>query len=75
MKVEEVGERSQEEVLDQSLYANINAEWVNRKGMFQISAADTTNCLRSLTRLHSCARLHRCMDHPSSAHSHRESRD
>lgn len=32
MKVEEVGERSQEEVLDQSVYANINAEWVNRKG-------------------------------------------
>lgn len=33
MKVEEVGERSQEEVLDQSAYANINAEWVNRKGI------------------------------------------
>lgn len=31
VKVEEVGE-TQEQVLDQSLYVNINAEWVNRKG-------------------------------------------
>jgi len=34
--VEEVGGRSQEEVLDQSAYANINAEWVNRKGAWVI---------------------------------------
>lgn len=32
IKVEEVGKGTQEEVLDQSVYANINAEWVNRKG-------------------------------------------
>jgi len=32
VKVEQVGERSQDQVLDQSAYANINAEWVNRKG-------------------------------------------
>ena len=32
VKVEEVGDTSQEDVLDQSMYANINAEWVNRKG-------------------------------------------
>lgn len=32
IKVEEVGKRTQEEVLDQNVYANINAEWVNRKG-------------------------------------------
>ncbi len=34
IKVEEVGKGTQEEVLDQSVYANINAEWVNRKGAF-----------------------------------------
>ena len=32
VKVETVGEDSQEEGLDQSLYDNVNAEWVNRKG-------------------------------------------
>ena len=31
MKVEEVGE-GQAQVLDQSGYANLNVEWVNRKG-------------------------------------------
>ena len=32
VKVEEVGNKSQEEVLDQNVYVNINAEWVNSKG-------------------------------------------
>ena len=32
VKVETVGEDSQEEGLDQSMYDNVNAEWVNRKG-------------------------------------------
>lgn len=32
VKVETVGEDSQEEGLDQSVYDNVNAEWVNRKG-------------------------------------------
>ncbi len=32
VKVETVGENSQEEGLDQSVYDNVNAEWVNRKG-------------------------------------------
>ena len=32
VKVETVGEDSQEEGLDQNLYDNVNAEWVNRKG-------------------------------------------
>lgn len=32
VKVETVGEDSQEEGLDQSVYGNVNAEWVNRKG-------------------------------------------
>ncbi|TDL29672.1 Orm1 type endoplasmic reticulum protein [Rickenella mellea] len=36
IKVEEVGTQSQEEVLDQSAYVNINAEWVNRKGAWII---------------------------------------
>jgi hypothetical protein len=32
VKVEEVGNRSTEEVLDRSAYVNINADWVNAKG-------------------------------------------
>jgi hypothetical protein len=32
VKVEEVGDRSVEEVLDRSAYVNINADWVNAKG-------------------------------------------
>ncbi|EPQ59194.1 Orm1 type endoplasmic reticulum protein [Gloeophyllum trabeum ATCC 11539] len=36
VKVEQVGPSSQEEVLDQSAYANVNAEWVNRKGAWLI---------------------------------------
>ena len=34
VKVETVGEDSQEEGLDQSVYGNMNAEWVNRKGKY-----------------------------------------
>lgn len=33
VKVEEVGDRSVEEVLDRSAYVNINADWVNAKGL------------------------------------------
>ncbi|KAI0775888.1 Orm1 type endoplasmic reticulum protein [Trametes elegans] len=36
VKVEKVGEESQEEALDQSMYDNVNAEWVNRKGAWLI---------------------------------------
>jgi len=32
VRVETVGENSQEEALDQNLYENVNAEWVNSKG-------------------------------------------
>lgn len=32
VKVEQVGDRTTEEVLDQSAYVNINANWVNAKG-------------------------------------------
>ncbi|KAF8165626.1 ORMDL family-domain-containing protein [Crassisporium funariophilum] len=36
VKVEEVGDRSMEEVLDRSTYVNINADWVNVKGAWLI---------------------------------------
>lgn len=36
VKVETVGRNSQEEDLDQSVYDNVNAEWVNRKGAWLI---------------------------------------
>lgn len=36
VKIEKVGEESQEEALDQGVYDNLNAEWVNRKGMFHL---------------------------------------
>ena len=32
LKVEQVGEGSAEQDLDQNLYVNINADWVNMKG-------------------------------------------
>ena len=36
VKVEEVGDRSVEEIIDRSAYVNINADWVNAKGRFCI---------------------------------------
>jgi len=36
VKVEEVGERSVEEVLDRSAFFNLNADWVNSKGAWSI---------------------------------------
>ncbi|KAL1944153.1 hypothetical protein VTO73DRAFT_3338 [Trametes versicolor] len=36
VKIEKVGEESQEEALDQGVYDNLNAEWVNRKGAWLI---------------------------------------
>lgn len=36
VKVEEVGNRSTDEVLDRSAYVNINADWVNAKGAWLI---------------------------------------
>ncbi|KAI0920987.1 hypothetical protein AcW1_004890 [Taiwanofungus camphoratus] len=36
LKVETVGANSQEEDLDQNVYENLNAEWVNRKGAWLI---------------------------------------
>lgn len=39
VKVEEVGDRSLEEILDRSAYVNINANWVNAKGILSHSGA------------------------------------
>ncbi|KAF8806303.1 Orm1 type endoplasmic reticulum protein [Phlegmacium glaucopus] len=36
VKVEQVGDRSNEEALDRSAYVNINADWVNAKGAWLI---------------------------------------
>jgi hypothetical protein len=33
VKVEKVGDRSREEIIDRDVYVNINADWVNAKGM------------------------------------------
>lgn len=43
VKVEEVGERSVEEVLDRSAFFNINADWVNAKGAPQCTSSVQTN--------------------------------
>ena len=39
LKVEQVGEGSAEQDLDQNIYVNINADWVNMKGGHATSAA------------------------------------
>ncbi|KAG2013227.1 ORM1 [Coprinopsis cinerea AmutBmut pab1-1] len=36
VKVEQIGDRSVEEVLDRNVYVNINADWVNAKGAWLI---------------------------------------
>ena len=45
VKVETVGEDSQEEGLDQSVYDNVNAEWVNRKGQLPSLRSKLQACL------------------------------
>lgn len=50
VKVETVGENSQEEELDQSLYDNLNTEWVNRKGKYSlglITPASLEQCAKT----------------------------
>ena len=37
VKVEEVGDSSVEEVLDRSAFVNMNADWVNSKGVYRLS--------------------------------------
>lgn len=34
VKVEEVGNRSVEELQDRNVYLNVNADWVNAKGAY-----------------------------------------
>lgn len=61
LKVEQVGEASAERDLDQNLYVNINADWVNMKGghIHPLSPPDlklTPSFSRRLARS-PCARL------------------
>jgi len=37
VKVEQIGNRSVEEVIDRDVYLNINADWVNAKGCRKLS--------------------------------------
>ena len=70
VKVETVGEDSQEEGLDQNLYDNVNAEWVNRKGQCFVPQTEP-ECLTasSLCLLAVATRsLHRRMDHSPCPH-------
>ena len=48
VKVEQVGDRSTEEALDRSAYVNINADWVNAKGVHE-------PMLKPCSNSHSCA--------------------
>jgi hypothetical protein len=43
VKMEEVGDHSTEETLDQSAYVNINASWVNAKGERKVLAIENYN--------------------------------
>jgi hypothetical protein len=60
VKVEEVGDRSVEEVIDRDVYVNINANWVNAKGY----ASSTLNVGNDL----SLTFEHRCMDDSHRTH-------
>ena len=50
VKVEKLGDESQADVLDQSVYDNLNAEWVNRKGASSLSGLARTRLTRTLDR-------------------------
>ena len=56
LKVEQVGEGSAEQDLDQNLYVNINADWVNMKGEHDPSSTVSSD-LTSLFSLSSGAWL------------------
>lgn len=60
VKVEQVGDRSTEEALDRSAYVNINANWVNAKGVHG-------PILKSLLKF-SPLRFSRCMANPRRTH-------
>ncbi|THH33536.1 hypothetical protein EUX98_g699 [Antrodiella citrinella] len=51
VKVESVGQDSQEQDLDQGVYDNVNAEWVNRKGAssFYLSSVASRSALLTLS--------------------------
>ena len=58
VKVEQVGDRSTEEALDRSVYVNINADWVNAKGVWN-------PCLISMLRILTLTlSFQRCMANP-----------
>ena len=64
VKVEQIGDRSTEEALDRSAYVNINADWVNAKGVHG-------PMLKSLPRF-SPLRFSRCMANPRRTHHLRQ---
>ena len=64
VKVEQVGDRSTEEALDRSAYVNINADWVNAKGVHG-------PMLKSLLNF-SPLRFSRCMANPRRPHHLRQ---
>lgn len=68
LKVETVGQNGQEEDLDQNLYENVNAEWVNRKGQLSFVAT------RSLSSFDLACVINRCMAHSPSPHLCRQNR-
>lgn len=80
VKVEKVGEESQEETADQGVYDNVNAEWVNRKGPSPFPARSEWGLLppsvsrgtRSVLTLLSASR---CMDDPPCPHMRWEGRN
>jgi hypothetical protein len=59
VKVEEIDE-TQEQMLDQSMYVNMNVEWVNRKGQYHHT--DSPDCLFQLD--------YRGLAHPPGSHSY-----
>ena len=64
VKVEQVGDRSTEDALDRSAYVNINADWVNAKGVHE-------PMLYSLLKF-SLLRFSRCMANPRRTHHLRQ---
>lgn len=62
VKVEQVGDRSVEEIIDRSAYVNINADWVNAKGRFYIFLFTASHFTVS----------NRCMDNSCRTHSLRQ---
>jgi hypothetical protein len=64
VKVEEVGDRSIDEVLDRGAYVNINADWVNAKG----ASPTFTSCTRVQPNPSRCVADPRRPHHPWENH-------